>query len=130
MLLSRGGRIFTHIGTTRLAAPIASPTMLLPAIIPHTDPVTACHSAPAVKRTSAIRIIFCRPSLSARIPARGLAIRAKRLVQDVISDLSSVVRGRLDRSLPMETRVEDMTPVLHANVSCLAMHVEQAVTDS
>ena len=41
----------------------------------------------------------------------GLAIRAPRLVQEVMRPMSRVVRG-WPRSEPMETRVDDMTPVL------------------
>ena len=37
---------------------------------------------------------------------------AKNDVADVMSDLSSVVNGREERSEPMDTRVEDITPVL------------------
>ena len=45
------------------------------------------------------------------MPVTGLAIRAPRLVQEVMRPMSSVVRG-WPRSEPMETRVDDMTPVL------------------
>ncbi len=55
-----------------------------------------------------------RPSLSANMPVTGLAIRAPRLVQDVIRPLSMVLSGR-PRSLSMETRVEEMTPVLESD---------------
>lgn len=41
----------------------------------------------------------------------GLAIRAPRLVQEVMRPMSRVVRG-WPRSEPTETRVDDMTPVL------------------
>ena len=43
---------------------------------------------------------------------RGEARRAKKEVALVMRDLSSVVRGREERSLFMEMSVEDMTPVL------------------
>lgn len=43
---------------------------------------------------------------------KGLAINANRLVHDVMRLSSIVVNGRLDRSEPIVTRVEDMTPVL------------------
>ena len=55
---------------------------------------------------------FRRPKESARMPVRGDATRAKKEVQEVIRDLSRVVRGREERSEPTEIRVEDMTPVL------------------
>lgn len=42
----------------------------------------------------------------------GEASSAKNEVHDVMRLLSSVVSGRDERSVPMETRVEDMTPVL------------------
>ena len=45
------------------------------------------------------------------MPVTGLAIRPPRLVQEVMRPMSSVVRG-WPRSEPMETRVDDMTPVL------------------
>lgn len=102
-------------GETRLAAPTAKPTALRPNIIPSTDPVSACHNAPRAKRPSAIRITFFRPNLSARTPANGLATNANKLVQDVMRLLSRVVRGRLDRSEPIDTRVEEITPVLSKN---------------
>jgi hypothetical protein len=43
---------------------------------------------------------------------KGEAMRAKSEVHEVITDLSHVERGRAERSVPMETRVEDITPVL------------------
>lgn len=101
-----------YSGTTKDALPTAAPTTLLPAIIPHTLLVHACHSAPTTKSTSAARITVLRPSASASTPVSGEASSAKNDVADVTSDLSSVVRGRPERSEPMETRVEDMTPVL------------------
>lgn len=104
--------VWTYSGVTKLAPPIASPTMLRPAIIPHTVFVTACNSAPRAKRTSATRITFLRPSLSASAPATGLATRANKLVQDVIRLLSRVDRVRFERSEPIDTRVDEMTPVL------------------
>lgn len=101
----------TYSGTTKLAPPMARPTILLPAIIPDTLVVIACHSAPMTNKTSATTTTLFRPRLSARIPATGLATSAKRLVQEVMRLLSRVVNGR-ERSAPMETRVEEMTPVL------------------
>lgn len=102
----------TYKGVTKLALPTASPTILLPKIIPHTWCVAACINDPRVNNISATRMTLLRPSLSANIPASGLAMRAKRLVQEVTRLLSNVVRGRFDRSEPMDTRVEDITPVL------------------
>ena len=61
--------------------------------------------------TSATRIITFRPYLSARMPVTGLAISAPRLVQEVMRPMSRVVSG-WPRSEPMETRVDEMTPVL------------------
>lgn len=75
--------------------------------------MAACNNAPKTKRTSATRITLLRPSLSASAPATGLAIRANKLVEDVIRLLSKVVRGRLERSEPIDTRVDEMTPVLY-----------------
>ncbi len=69
-----------------------------------------------VNSISANRITCFRPSLSASTPASGLAISAKRLVEDVIKLLSSVDSG-WDRSEPMDTRVDDITPVLRHDVS-------------
>ena len=42
---------------------------------------------------------------------RGEASSAKREVEDVIRDLSRVVRGR-ESDVWIDTRVEDITPVL------------------
>lgn len=58
-----------------------------------------------------------RPSVSARMPVSGDARSAKKEVQDVMRLLSSVVRGREERSEPTDTRVEDMTPVLRTHRS-------------
>lgn len=63
-----------------------------------------------MKRTSAIKMIGFRPTLSASSAVRGLATRALRLVQEVIRLLSRVVKG-WPKSLRIETRVEEMTPV-------------------
>ena len=84
----------TYRGVIRLAAPTAKPTKLRPRIIPHTAVDIACHSAPRTNRMSAMIMTGFRPSLSPRIPARGLAISAKRLVEEVIKLLSRVVRPR------------------------------------
>jgi hypothetical protein len=46
------------------------------------------------------------------MPVIGEARRAKKEVHDVTRLLSRVVRGREERSEPMDMRVEDMTPVL------------------
>lgn len=100
-----------YSGTTKLALPTARPTILLPPIIPHTLVAIACHRAPMMKRTSATTITPFRPSLSARMPARGLAMRANRLVHEVMRLLSRFVNGR-ERSGPIDTRVEEITPVL------------------
>ena len=54
-----------------------------------------------------------RPRESASIPVSGDAIKAKKDVEDVIRDLSSVVSGRLEREVLMLMRVEEITPVLH-----------------
>lgn len=55
---------------------------------------------------------FFRPNLSASTLAIGLANKANRLVQDVIRLLSRVVSG-WERSVPIDTRVDEMTPVLY-----------------
>lgn len=111
--LHQPSRSTTHKGTTRLAPPTAKPTILRPAIIPHTLVVKACHTAPTTNSASATRMTFFRPSLSAKTLATGLARSAKRLVELVIKLLSSVFRGRRERSEPMDTSVEEITPVLH-----------------
>lgn len=85
--------------------------MLLPIIMPITAVEAACHNAPMMKRISAIKITFLRPNLSANTPAAGLANKAHRLVQDVMRLLSRVVKG-CERSSPIDTRVDDITPVL------------------
>lgn len=108
--------IQTYSGTTRLAPPTARPTMLLPNIIPGTLLVKACHNAPTVNSISATRTTYFRPRRSASTLAKGLAIRAKRLVEEVIKLLSRVDSG-WERSGPIETRVEEITPVLEPSVS-------------
>ena len=50
---------------------------------------------------------------------RGEASRAKKEVALVMRDLSRVVRGREERSLFMDMRVEEITPVLWGEVSFL-----------
>lgn len=65
-----------------------------------------------MNNTSATTITRFRPSLSANIPASGLAIRANKLVDDVMKLLSVVVRSRPERSVPTDTSVDEMTPVL------------------
>ena len=67
---------------------------------------------------SANRIMGLRPYVSARRPEAGLASKAKRAVAEVRRDLARVVSGWEDRSVPIETRVEEMTPVLHGKVCC------------
>lgn len=42
----------------------------------------------------------------------GLATSANKLVQEVIRLSSRVVKGRFERSVPIVTSVEEMTPVL------------------
>lgn len=64
-----------------------------------------------MNRMSATKMTLFRPHLSASTLASGLANRANRLVQEVMRLLSSVVSG-CDRSVPTETRVEEITPVL------------------
>lgn len=110
--------MISYSGETRLAAPTPSPTILLPIVIPSTVTVSACHNAPNPKRLSATKITDLRPNRSASIPASGLAIKANKLVQDVTRLLSSTVKGRLDRSVPTETSVEEMTPVLELRIQC------------
>ena len=102
----------TYRGVTKLAPPTAKPTIPLPTIILHTVVDSACQIAPIINKISATIIIRFRPSLSARTPATGLAMSAEKLVQDVIKLLSSTVRGRWERSEPIDTRVEEITPVL------------------
>ena len=101
----------TYSGTTKLAAPMANPTKLLPTIMPATVVANACHNAPRINRTSATRIIHHRPNLSAKMPAIRLATKAAKLVHEVMRLLSRVVSGCV-RSVSTETRVEDITPVL------------------
>jgi hypothetical protein len=102
-----------YMGTTKLALPTAAPTTLLPRIMPHTVVENACIRAPATKRISAMSMILRRPRASARTPVSGEARSAKKEVDDVIRDLSRVVRGRWDREVFIEIRVEDITPVLY-----------------
>ena len=65
-------------------------------------------------RISASSIITFLPYLSASRPVMGLAIKAPRLVHDVIKDLSMLSNGR-PKSLLIETRVDEITPVLESS---------------
>jgi MFS family permease len=67
----------------------------------------------ATKRMSAMSMMLRRPRASARMPVSGEARSAKKDVDDVMRDLSRVVRGRWERDELIEIRVEDITPVLH-----------------
>lgn len=107
----------TYSGTIRLAAPMASPTMLRPTMIPQRLFVRACHNAAPMKRTSAAKMTFFLPILSARMPVIGLAMSAKRGVEDVIKLLFHAVNSCPERSEWIETRVEEMTPVLQHSIS-------------
>lgn len=49
----------------------------------------------------------------------GDATRAKREVAEVMRDLSRVVRFREERSLRIETSIDEITPVLYDGVSLL-----------
>ena len=65
-------------------------------------------------------MMFFLPTVSARLPAIGLATRAKKLVEDVMKPLSRLDRCREERSVPMETRVLEMTPVSYkSSESCV-----------
>jgi hypothetical protein len=108
-----GASSLIYIGTTKLALPTAAPTMLRPTIIHSTDVEKACTSAPIMNSTSARKMMVRRPSVSARTPVSGEARSAKNEVEDVMRDLSRVVRGRFESEEFIEIRVEDMTPVLH-----------------
>jgi hypothetical protein len=110
-----GASSLMYMGTTKLALPTAAPTTLLPTIIPHTVVENAWIRAPATNRKSAIRMMLRRPSASASTPVRGDAKSAKNEVDDVIRDLSRVVRGLLERDVLIEIKVEEITPVLHRN---------------
>lgn len=59
--------------------------------------------------------------MSARTPVRGEKSRAKKEVDDVMRDLSRVVKERFERSVEIETRVEEMTPVLGRLVERVVM---------
>jgi hypothetical protein len=108
-----GASSLIYIGTTKLALPTAAPTTLRPTIMPATVVEKACISAPATKRMSAMSMMLRRPRASARMPVSGEARSAKKDVDDVMRDLSRVVRGRWERDELIEIRVEDITPVLH-----------------
>jgi hypothetical protein len=65
-----------------------------------------------MKRSEARRMTGLRPVESARRPVSGLATRAKKEVELVMRPLSSVVRGRARSVGAIDTRVDEMTPVL------------------
>lgn len=62
------------------------------------------------------------PTWSARIPVSGEASSAKNDVHEVMRLLSKVERGRDERSEPMDTSVEDITPVLGGVLACQSCH--------
>jgi hypothetical protein len=99
---------------TKLALPTANPTTLLPRIMSATVDERAWIRAPRMKRRDARRIMGRRPRASLRRPEGADARSAKSEVEDVMRDLETVVRGAEERSLPMETRVEEITPVLES----------------
>jgi hypothetical protein len=115
----------TYNGVTALALPTARPTILRPRIMPQIWFVKAWTKAPRANNASAPSITFRRPNLSASTPVQGLAINANRLVHDVIRLLSRVVKGRLERSVPTVTKVEEMTPVLEVQTTVSRYLVEQ-----
>lgn len=110
-LCSAGASSAMYSGTTKLAAPTAIPTILLPTTITQTVEHAACTPAPRTNSTSATSITLFLPRLSARTDENGEIKSAKREVEAVMSDLSRELSGRLERDSPRETRVDDMTPV-------------------
>lgn len=84
----------------------------------------ACIIAPKIKRMSARRITRFRPRRSARTPAIGLEIRAKKLVEEVIRLLSRVLSGLEERSEPIDTSVEEITPVSYPKRTPLIAEVQ------
>lgn len=58
-----------------------------------------------------MRIMGLRPRESASWEESGVMRRAKRDVEDVMIDLSKCVRVRLERDVPRDTSVADITPV-------------------
>lgn len=64
-----------------------------------------------MKRSDVSRMRGLRPRWSASRPVSGEEKSAKREVEEVMRDLSRVVRGR-EREVWMLMRVEDITPVL------------------
>lgn len=97
-------------GATKLPAPTARPTAERPTIMPGTEEVTACMTAPRMNAASARSTTRLRPRASARMPDMGEMSSAKRAVADVMRDLSRVVKG-CPRELLIETRVAEITPV-------------------
>jgi hypothetical protein len=119
-----------YSGTTKLALPTAKPMTDRPKIMPHTVEERACHTAPMMKSASAMRMTRLRPSPSARSPEKGEASSAKRDVEEVIKDLSIVVRAREERSAFIETRVDEITPVLSVDVNILSCNEYHGVVSS
>jgi hypothetical protein len=111
-----------YSGVTKLAAPTARPIIERPTIISHTDGANACNTAPTMNRMSAMRITRLRPSESASRPLRGEMSSAKSEVEAAMRDLSSVVSGREEREVLIETSVADMTPV--SSVPCTRISLD------
>ena len=87
------------------------PTTARPATMAATELLHACTAAPTAKSTSARRMTRLRPSRSARTEEKGEMRSARSEVEEVMMDLSRAVRGRAERDVPSETRVEEITPV-------------------
>lgn len=71
--------------------------------------------APTVKRMAGTSMTDFLPNRSANNPVEGAEIKASSEVMAVTRALSGVVRGRFDKSDPMDTRVLEMTPVSNPN---------------
>lgn len=69
-----------------------------------------------MKARSARRTTLLRPRLSASIDDVGIRRRAKREVQEVMIDLSRVLKG-WPKELLTDTRVADITPVSSTRTS-------------
>src|SRR5690349_9547402 len=113
-LYSFGASSAMYSGTTKLAAPTAIPTTLLPRTMTVTVEAKAWIRAPSVKRRDASKMTRLRPKLSARTEENGEMTRAKSEVEEVMIDLSRGVRCRDEREEPRDTRVEEITPVSSA----------------
>lgn len=90
------------------------PTTARPSTMAATVSLTAWMAEPTAKSASAMSTTRRRPSRSASTDEKGDTSSASSDVTDVMTLLSSAVSSRPESAVPIETSVEEMTPVSSA----------------